>query len=199
VAAVWGSGFVPDAGVEQDGRMRSVLARVVAVAAVALGLCIVAAWVANFALMKTGADVVSTDPVVMTMAVLGWVELGLAVVVLAGLATGAWLHRPLWARGVASVIIGMALYWGWWLLDRRVDLFGTSSLELSPSELISRVEVRMWTTLGTDVVAVLALLLGGVLLLRHRSRPESDAISDDSGFESELESVEQLSGEHASD
>ncbi len=163
---------------EQDGSMKSVLARVVAVAAIALGLCLVAVWVVNFALTETVADADPADPVVMAMAVLGWVELGLAVVVVAGLATGAWLHRPLWARGVASVIVGMALHWGWWLLDRRVDLFGTSSVDLSPADLVARVEARMWTTLGIDVAAVLALLLGGVLLLLHR-RPDHDAVLPD--------------------
>lgn len=163
---------------EQDGGMKSVLARVVAIAAIALGLCIVAVWVTNLALTKAVTDADPADPVVMAMAVLGWVELGLAVVVVAGLATGAWLHRPLWARGVASVIVGMALHWGWWLLDRRVDLFGTSSVDLSPADLVARVEARMWTTLGIDVAAVLALLLGGVLLLLHR-RPDHDAVLPD--------------------
>lgn len=172
--------------------MRSVLARVVAVAAVALGLCIVAVWVTNLALTKAVTDEVGAEPIVMAMAVLGWVELGLAVVVVAGLATGAWLHRPLWARGVASVIVGMVLHWGWWLLDRRVDLFGTSSPDLSPAELVARVDARMWTTLGIDVAAVLALLLGGVLLLLHR-RPDPDAVPDDSPDELAVTSAERSS------
>lgn len=172
--------------------MRSVLARVVAVAAVALGLCIVAVWVANLALTKAVTDEVGAEPIVMAMAVLGWVELGLAVVVVAGLATGAWLHRPLWARGVASVIVGMVLHWGWWLLDRRVDLFGTSGPDLSPAELVARVDARMWTTLGIDVAAVLALLLGGVLLLLHR-RPDPDAVPDDSPDELAVTSAERSS------
>lgn len=172
--------------------MRSVLARVVAVAAVALGLCIVAVWVTNLALTKAVTDEVGAEPIVMAMAVLGWVELGLAVVVVAGLATGAWLHRPLWARGVASVIVGMVLHWGWWLLDRRVDLFGTSSPDLSPPELVARVDARMWTTLGIDVAAVLALLLGGVLLLLHR-RPDPDAVPDDSPDELAVTSAERSS------
>lgn len=181
------------------GAMKSVLARVVAVAAVALGLCLVAAWVANFMMPQPSAELVDADPVVMAMAVLGWVELGLAVVVLAGLATGAWLHKPLWARGVASVIVGMALHWGWWLLDRRVDLFGTANPALRPADLAARLDARMWVTLGIDVAAVVALLVGGVLLLRHASRPDPDAAPD--AVADDLASVEPaaVAGEPAAD
>lgn len=147
--------------------MSRILARVVAIAAIALGLCIVLVWVTNLALLRAATDAVGTDGIVTAMIVLGWVELGLSIVLLGGLATGVWLHRPLWARGVASVTIGLVLHWGWWLLDRRVDLFGTVGADPASPDLAARIEARMWTTLAVDAVAVVALLLGGVLLLRH--------------------------------
>ncbi|MCB0910884.1 MAG: hypothetical protein KDB60_04620 [Propionibacteriaceae bacterium] len=153
---------------------------VVAISSLLLGASLVAVWVANLALTRTVDDTVDGEAVVNTMLVLGWVVIVLTGVVVLGLAVGAWLHRPLWARGVALVMAGMTLYWGWWLLDRRVDLFGMAALGADDAELYTRAEARLWTTLGIDVVAVLALLLGGVLLLRHRepeleSEPEPDA------------------------
>jgi hypothetical protein len=156
-----------------------VLQFVVAIAAMALGVSVVLVWAANFALTEAVASTIGEDAVVASMQVLGWVELGLSVVVLAGLAVGAWLHRPLWARGVASVIVGMVLHWGWWVLDRRFDLFGMAALPEGDPLLVARAEARLWTMLAIDVVAVLALVLGGVLLVRHRSRGQDDGADDE--------------------
>jgi hypothetical protein len=156
-----------------------VLQFVVAIAAMALGVSVVLVWAANFALTEAVTSTIGEDAVVTSMQVLGWVELGLSVVVLAGLAVGAWLHRPLWARGVASVIVGMVLHWGWWVLDRRFDLFGMAALSEGDPLLVARAEARLWTMLTIDVVAVLALVLGGVLLVRHRSRGQDDGADDE--------------------
>nr|WP_300151300.1 hypothetical protein [Propionicimonas sp.] len=156
-----------------------VLQFVVAVAAIALGVSLVLVWAANLALTEAVTSTIGQDAVVSSMQVLGWVELGLSVIVLAGLAVGAWLHRPLWARGVASVIVGMTLHWGWWVLDRRFDLFGMAGLPEGDPLLVSRAEARLWTMLAIDVAAVLALVLGGVLLVRHRSRGRDTAAGTD--------------------
>jgi hypothetical protein len=156
-----------------------VLQFVVAIAAMALGVSVVLVWAANFALTEAVTSTIGEDAVVTSMQVLGWVELGLSVVVLAGLAVGAWLHRPLWARGVASVIVGMVLHWGWWVLDRRFDLFGMAALSEGDPLLVARAEARLWAMLTIDVVAVLALVLGGVLLVRHRSRGQDDGADDE--------------------
>jgi hypothetical protein len=156
-----------------------VLQFVVAAAAMALGVCVVLVWVANFALTAAVTDTISADAAVTAMQVLGWLELGLSGIVLIGLGVGAGLHRPLWARGVASVIIGMVLHWGWWLLDRRVDLFGMAGLAEGDPLLVARAGARLWTMLAIDVVAVVTLLLGGVLLVRHRSRPGRAGADDE--------------------
>lgn len=146
---------------------------VVACAAIGQGVCLVLVWAANLALAGDAA----AEGVVAAMQWLGWLELALSVLVVGGLAVGAWLHRPLWARGVAAVILGMALHWGWWLLDRRVDMFATTVPGDVTPELLARVELRLWTMLGVDALSLLLLVLGGVLLLWHRSarRAEPDA------------------------
>lgn len=141
---------------------------VVALAAIGQAAILAAVWVANFSLSVAMVEEVGAEGIMTALSVLGWVELGLGLVVLAGLVTGLWRHRPLWARGVASVMIGMALHWGWWLLDRRLDLFGVAGLDPSDPAYLGRVETRLWTTLGMDVLAVAALVCGGVLLLRHK-------------------------------
>jgi len=148
-----------------------ILHLVVALSAIAHGLIIVVVWVAN--LLLAGDEEVAPE-ILSTLLVLGWVEIGLGVLVLAGLAVGTWLHRPLWARGVASVILGMVLHWGWWLIDRRFDVFGTAGLSAGDPALISRLEARLWTMLAVDAVSVVLLVLGGVLLLRHRPRPVAE-------------------------
>lgn len=162
---------------------------VVAWASLLLGLTLVAVWAANLALRGTPDDTADGNAIIAAMLVQGWVVIVLTAVVVIGLAVGAWLHRPLWARGVALVMTGMVLYWGWWLLDRRIDLFGMGTLEASDPNLYARAEARLWTTLGVDVVAVLALLAGGVLLLRHRE-PVVEA-------DSEPELVHADTGPHA--
>ncbi len=147
----------------------------VASASLLLGLTLVAVLVVNFALARTVEDTVDGDTIVAALAALGWAVLVLSGIVVLGLAVGAWLHRPLWARGVALVMAGMGVYLGWWWLDHRVDLFGMSTLAPDDPALYARAEARLWTTLGIDVVAVLALLVGGVLLLFHREAPDEPA------------------------
>jgi hypothetical protein len=162
---------------QQDGDMTSsvrfgwwpILHLVVALSAIAQGVIFVLVWAANLAFAQ---DPEGGEVIVSAMVALGWVEIGLAGVVVIGLAVGAWLHRPLWARGVASVILGMVLHWGWWLLDRKVDVFGTWNVEVA--DLAVRLERRLWTMLAVDVAAVVALVLGGLLLLWHRPRREPE-------------------------
>ncbi|CAL8978842.1 hypothetical protein PROP_02611 [Propionicimonas sp. T2.31MG-18] len=153
-----------------------VLHLVVALSAISQGAILVGVWAANLTL---AGDPAAGEAIVAAMVALGWVEIGLSAVIVIGLAVGAWLHRPLWARGVASVIIGMVLHWGWWLLDRRVDVFGTADLTVPDIE--ARLQLRLWTMLGIDVVSVVALVLGGILLVRHRprSRGESDELDEE--------------------
>ncbi|MGC3994281.1 MAG: hypothetical protein QM779_09275 [Propionicimonas sp.] len=143
---------------------------VVATAAIAQALCLVLVWVVNLWLSAALVDEVGSDGIVLTLSVLGWVELVLGLAVLGGLVVGLWLHRPLWARGVATVTIGMVLHWGWWLVDRRLDLFGLAGMDAGDPAYLGRVEVRLWTNLGIDALAVIALVLGGILLLRHHPR-----------------------------
>jgi len=103
-----------------------ILRRTVGAAAIVMALAVVAVWAGNFAITKEVVESLGPDAIINLLTTLGWIEIVAGAVVVLGLAAGQWFHRPLWAPGVLFVVLGMALHWGWWLLDRRVDLFGTS-------------------------------------------------------------------------
>lgn len=149
----------------------TVLRLAVGVAALIMAAAVVAVWAANFSIAGPAPATVDSAGIYYSLVTLGWVEIVAGAAVLAGMATGWWLHRPLWAPGVLAVVLGMTLHWGWWLLDRNVDFFGTTGFNDPDPELVRRATVRMWAMLGFDAAAVLLLLLGGILLLR-RARPE---------------------------
>lgn len=144
-------------------------------AAVAFALVVAGGWYANLALSGTLPTGLGEDALVRLLRAIGWAELGLTGVVAVGVAAGAWLHRPFWARGLAPVVVGMLLHWGWWLLDRRIDVFATAELAAGDPALLGRLEARMWTALVVDAVALLALLVGGALLLWPRPTPKPGA------------------------
>ena len=159
-----------------------ILRRIVGTAAVAMALAVIGVWVGNFALRGQGAENPGAGGLLTMLLVLGWIEIVMGAVVLLGFAIGLWFHRFLWAPGVLAVVFGMSLYWGWWLLDRRVDLFGTSGFNDPDPELFRRAVVRMWVMLGVDALAVLLLLVGAVLLLRRTGRSgQADPPSDSRG------------------
>ena len=159
-----------------------ILRRTVGAAAVVLGLAVTAVWAGNFALSREVVDALGPDAIINLLTTLGWIEIVAGAVIVLGLAAGQWFHRPLWAPGVLSVALGMALHWGWWLLDRRVDLFGTFGFNDPDPELVRRAAVRMWVMLGIDSMAVLLLLVGAVLLFRRAGRSgQAEASADGSG------------------
>ena len=158
-----------------------ILRRTVGVAAIVMALGVVAVWVGNFAITKEAVEALGPDIIVNLLTTLGWIEIVAGAVVVLGLAVGQWFHRPLWAPGVLFVVLGMALHWGWWLLDRRVDLFGTAGFTDPDPELLRRAAVRMWVMLGIDSFSVALLLVGAVLLLRRAGRSgQADASADGS-------------------
>lgn len=157
------------------------LRRTVGAAAIVTALGIVAVWAGNVAMTKEVLGALGVDGFLTLLTALGWIEIVAGAVVVLGLAAGQWFHRPLWAPGVLFVVLGMALHWGWWLLDRRVDLFGTSGFNDPDPELLRRAAVRMWVMLGIDVLSVALLLFGAVLLLRRARRSgQAEAPSDGS-------------------
>lgn len=159
-----------------------ILRRTVGGAAIVMALAVVAVWAGNFALTKEVVEALGADAIITLLTTLGWIEIVAGTVVVLGLAAGQWFHRPLWAPGVLFVVLGMALHWGWWLLDRKVDLFGTSGFNDPDPELLRRAAVRMWVMFGIDALSVALLLLGAVLLLRRAGRSgQADAASDGSG------------------
>ncbi|HEY3339910.1 MAG TPA: hypothetical protein VGK18_15525 [Propionicimonas sp.] len=165
-----------------DVDLLPLLRRIVGGAAIVMALAVVAVWVGNFLLTKEVVEALGADAIINLLSTLGWIEIVAGAVVVLGLAAGQWFHRPLWAPGVLFVVLGMALYWGWWLLDRKVDLFGTSGFNDPDPELFRRAAVRMWVMLGIDSLAVVLLILGAVLLLRRvAGSGQADAASDGSG------------------
>lgn len=165
-----------------DVDLLPLLRRTVGGAAILMALAVVAVWAGNFLLSKELVEALGPDAILTLLTTLGWIEIVAGAVVVLGLAAGQWFHRPLWAPGVLFVVLGMALYWGWWLLDRKVDLFGTSGYSANDPELFRRAALRVWVMLGIDSLAVVLLVLGAVLLLRRVSGSgQADAASDGSG------------------
>ncbi len=161
-----------------------VLRRTVGIAAIVMALAVAAVWAVNLSMTTAAVAEAGANGFYFALLTLAWLEIITAFAVLAGLAVGGWLHRPLWAPGVFAVVVGMAMHWGWWVLDRKVDLFGTSGFNDPDPELVRRAAVRMWVMLGFDSLAVLLLLLGGALLLR-RARPAGPApdVADDEALD----------------
>ena len=158
-----------------------ILRRTVGAAAMVMALGIVAVWAGNVAMTPEVLEALGVDGYRTLLTALGWIEIVAGAVVVLGLAAGQWFHRPLWAPGVLFVVLGMALHWGWWLLDRRVDLFGTSGFNDPDPELFRRAAVRMWVMLGIDALSVALLVFGAVLLVRRAGRSgKPDAPSDGS-------------------
>ncbi|HEY3546497.1 MAG TPA: hypothetical protein VGK17_10440 [Propionicimonas sp.] len=158
-----------------------ILRRTVGAAAIVMALGVVAVWAGNFAITKEAVEALGPDIIVNLLTMLGWIEIVAGAVVVLGLAVGQWFHRPLWAPGVLFVVLGMALHWGWWLLDRRVDLFGTSGFTDPDPELVRRAALRVWVMLAIDSFSIALLLVGAVLLLRRAGRSgQAYAASDGS-------------------
>ena len=159
-----------------------ILRRTVGTAAIVMALAVVGVWAGNFSLTRVVVETVGTDTVMGALTTLGWIEIVAAGAVVLGLAAGLWFHRLLWAPGVLAVVLGMVLHWGWWGLDREVDLFGTSGFNDPDPELLQRAAVRMWVMFGADAIALTLLFFGAVLLFRtnHRSG-QADPTSDRSG------------------
>ena len=159
-----------------------ILRRSVGAAAVVMALAVIGVWLGNLALRGQLVENPGMSSILDLLLVLGWIEIVTGAAVLLGIAAGLWFHRPLWAPGVLAVVLGMSLYWGWWLLDRRVDLFGTSGFNDPDPELFRRAVVRMWVMLGVDILAVVLLVVGAVLLLRRTGRSgQADPASDPRG------------------
>lgn len=158
------------------------LRRTVGGSAIVMALAVVAVWAGNFLLTAEVVEALGPEAMINLLSTLGWIEIVAGAVVVLGVAAGQWVHRPLWAPGVLFVVLGMALHWGWWLLDRRVDMFGTSGFNDPDPELLRRATVRVWVMFGIDSLAVVLLLLGAVLLLRQvGGSGQADAASGSSG------------------
>lgn len=154
-----------------------ILRRTVGSAAIVMALAVVGVWAGNVAITRFAVEAAGASLALDTLMTLGWIEIVAGAAVVLGLAAGLWLHRPLWAPGVLAVVLGMALHWGWWVLDRKVDLFGTSGFNDPDPELLRRAAVRMWVMFGADSLAILLLLFGAALLFRTKSG-QADAPSD---------------------
>lgn len=160
----------------------AILRRTVGTAAIVMALAVIAVWAGNVVVTRMVVEPDDIGRVIDTLTTLGWIEIVAGAAVVLGLAAGLWFHRPLWAPGVLAVVLGMALHWGWWVLDRKVDLFGTSGYNDPDPELLQRAAVRMWVMFGADAIAVLLLIFGAVLLFRaKRTSGQADSPSDRGG------------------
>jgi hypothetical protein len=149
-----------------------VVQRVTGVAALVGAAAIALSWVANFLIIQPIIDVIGVDGFSWIFAGVFWLKGLASLAVLAGLAAGWRLSRPLWASGLIPVALGLVLQWGWWLLDRQVDLWGMSRYgvddatgEVRP-ELSQLAALSTTVSLAVSVVAIALLVFGGLRVLR---------------------------------
>lgn len=149
-----------------------VISRVTGVAAIVVGAAKVVNWALEFAMTEAVlAAVGGAEGWVAMMTSLWILRVAASAVVLAGLIAGWRLDRPVWARGVTPVALGMVVLWGWWTVDRYVDVWGWSrltpeQLERTPAdpELLRLGYLSTFGALAIDLLAVVLLVAGGLRL-----------------------------------
>lgn len=151
----------------------AIIRRTTGVAAVIVAVAAVLTWVLQFAIVEPGLEVVGAEFFHWGFSILYWLQLGGLFVVLACLIVGWRLDRPVWARGVTPVALGMVVLWGWALLRRNLDLWGWSrlsqeQLERIPAdpEVLRIGYLSTFTAVAVDAIAVALLVFGAVRLLR---------------------------------
>lgn len=161
----------------------SIIRRATGIAALVVAVAVVLTWVLQFTIVEPVLDAVGAEFIGWTFSVLYWLKLGGFLVVLAGLIVGWRLERPVWARGVTLVALGMVVLWGWELLVRNVDLWGWSRLgeeqlqRVPPDPEVLRIGyVSVFAAMAVEAIAVALLLVGAVRLLRaDRAREPAPA------------------------
>lgn len=151
----------------------SVAARVTGIAAVVLGAAELLSLAAGFSLTQAAYAVLGTDGFFWIFQILWIIKVAATAVVAAGLIVG-WRQAPLlWTPGIGQVALGLVVNWGWWAVDRFVDVWQLgrfTGVDPSDPDLVNTLRAAEWVNLAADVVSVALLISGGIrLLVRARS------------------------------
>lgn len=146
-----------------------VVARVTGIAAIVVAVAEGLSWVGQFSIVEPVIAVIGAEGFFWIFRILWIARLVATAVAAAGLVVGWRCSHPLWARGVGMVAAGLLLGWGWWALERYVDLWGYRRIvvtgdEPSP-ELIRISQIELGVDVAISVVVIVLLLWGGRRLL----------------------------------
>lgn len=146
-----------------------VAARATGIAAIVVAVTEGLGWVGQFSIVEPVIAVIGAEGFFWIFRILWIIELVATAVAAAGLIVGWRCSRPLWARGVGLVAAGLLLNWGWWALDRYVDLWGyrqivTTGDEPNP-ELVRISLIELGVSVAVSVAVIVLLLWGGRRLL----------------------------------
>lgn len=161
----------------------AIVRRATGVAAIVVAAALTLTTALNFLLIEPVLSAVGAEAIGFAFDSLWWLQIIGSLVVLAGLIAGWRLDRPVWARGVTPVALGMVVLWGWLLLNRHVDLWGWSRLTQeqvdrlpADPELLRLSYLSTFTWVTIHALAVALLVVGAVRLLRaDRAREPAPA------------------------
>ncbi len=157
----------------EDGQLSrgvdlSVAARVTGIAAIVLGAAELLSWVASFSMVEPVVAVIGSHGFFLFFEVLWIVMVAATAVAAAGLIVGWRWSRPLWAPGIGLIASGLVLRWGWWLLDRFVDIWNIARFtgaDPADPELVWTGQAALLVDVGVSIVVIVLLLWGGRRLL----------------------------------
>jgi hypothetical protein len=128
------------------------------------------ALVFNFAIIQPIMDVIGADGFAWGFGILFWLDLLASIVVVVGLILGWRLARPVWAQGLVPAALGLVVHWGWWKLNKAVDLWGFNRYAADGSgidpELLRLGVLATGVSIAVSVAAIALLTYGGVRILR---------------------------------
>ena len=157
-------------------------ARVAGIAAIVLGAAELLSWVVGFSMTEAAVAAIGGDAFAGILHIDWIVKLVATAVVAAGLFVG-WRQAPLlWTPGIGQVALGLVVRWGWWAVDRYVNVWHLErfiGVDPADPDLLNTLRASEWVNMATSVVAVALLLSGGIrLVVRARSGRRSTEPSD---------------------
>lgn len=152
----------------------------------------------NFSLTPAVVDTIGVEALTMMFNGAAWLTNIGSLAVLIGFGWGRWLSRPFWARGLVPLLLGLGVGWGWYLLNRYVDLWGVQA------QLASGVEVPAVGWLPTVVIfavstAAAVLVVFGAVRVLGSPLPTASAEPGDTGRSGQAEAASEGSGDRSDD
>jgi hypothetical protein len=139
-----------------------ILRRVTGVAALTAAGAMLAGLVWGFLIIQPVIDLIGADGIGIVGDVSFTLEAVASATVVVGAVLGWRLHRPVWVRGLLPTLGGLTLNWGWWLLDRNVDLWGVDRF-LTEDGGPPSPELLQLGLIATSVIVAISLLAIGLV------------------------------------